>query len=572
MLRAGIQFKLIFLLFLITLAGFYHTCAHKLPPGGGPEDKTPPEVVYHYPAKDSVNISTLDYIEIEFSEPVRKTTVQGNFWLMPELPGEIEVKWKGSRKVQFILHDSLEADQTYVFSLSTGITDLRNNKLSAPFQMAFSTGHQLDRGSIRGQVLFERRQEDVYIYAYRWNGEENPDSLLHRRPRYYTQADINGTYHQNYLSMGTYRLVALQDKDYNDIYTVETDLIGLPFMDLTLDSADYSFININFSLIDEDTTRPYISKIDTLSDREILLQMNEEVQLLDSFFSAVWDSSGRKLYQPIAVGQEIESPGNLHLYFGKVPSGQEMTLILTGIEDRSGNAVISDSLFRAFTMAVRQDTAAPGFRSMIPTMGSGKVGYDTTVQLIVNVPVDTASWKNSFSMRDSSGNVIQGRFNFTQLDGPLFKPEKVLDSNMDYSVKLKGDSLFDLWQRPFPDTVYSLSFRTVDMAELGEISGHVRVPSLNWQQALIEALPIRGRDHYRTLVKKDEEYMLNNLPDGRYLMRAILDLNNNEKWDKGGTMPWTFAEPFVLKSDTVKVRKRWTTQGIDFEFIFREQK
>jgi hypothetical protein len=52
-------------------------------------------------------------------------------------------------------------------------------------------------------------------------------------------------------------------------------------------------------------------------------------------------------------------------------------------------------------------------------------------------------------------------------------------------------------------------------------------------------------------------------------MKGVLDMNENQIWDKGQTNPWTFAEPFLIHPDTVKVRKRWTTEGIDFNFQFR---
>ena len=96
-------------IFFILSLSFY--CAYKVAPSGGPEDKTPPEIVTFFPSKDSVGIKSLSFIEIEFSESVRKTTLPGHYWIIPGLQSDLEVKWKGSKKVRFHIQDSLEENQ-----------------------------------------------------------------------------------------------------------------------------------------------------------------------------------------------------------------------------------------------------------------------------------------------------------------------------------------------------------------------------------------------------------------------------------------------------------------------------
>ena len=45
-------------------------CAYKVGPSGGPEDKTPPKIIYTFPSPDSINIKQLSYLEFHFSEGV----------------------------------------------------------------------------------------------------------------------------------------------------------------------------------------------------------------------------------------------------------------------------------------------------------------------------------------------------------------------------------------------------------------------------------------------------------------------------------------------------------------------
>jgi hypothetical protein len=83
------------------------------------------------------------------------------------------------------------------------------------------------------------------------------------------------------------------------------------------------------------------------------------------------------------------------------------------------------------------------------------------------------------------------------------------------------------------------------------------------------AEPFQGTRQFEKTTNIEDGYQLDNLPGGNYRILAIIDLNMNDTWDKGGTNPWKFAEPFIFKSDTIRVRKRWTTQGINCEFTFR---
>ncbi|MFQ5584884.1 MAG: Ig-like domain-containing protein, partial [Calditrichia bacterium] len=102
-------------------------CAHKVAPPGGPEDKSPPKIIYTFPPADSTNIQVLPYLEILFDEAVEKTSFADQVWFIPEMKKGFKLKWKGSKKLRVLLQDSLEKNQTYIFNIGTGVKDLRGN-------------------------------------------------------------------------------------------------------------------------------------------------------------------------------------------------------------------------------------------------------------------------------------------------------------------------------------------------------------------------------------------------------------------------------------------------------------
>jgi hypothetical protein len=129
-----------------------------------------------------------------------------------------------------------------------------------------------------------------------------------------------------------------------------------------------------------------------------------------------------------------------------------------------------------------------------------------------------------------------------------------------------------LFGRSFRDTIITAKFRTEDWSNLGEISGNVYVPDSTWKMAIVRAKPIRGVQEYSGENPVEKPYQIDYLPAGSYLMDCVIDINENGIWDKGETSPWHFAEPYTTLPDTVTVRKRWTTQGINIPFIFRKSK
>lgn len=545
-------------------------CANKMAPTGGPRDETPPRVVSSFPAPDSVGITSLDYIEIRFSEDIRQTSLLNNYWIIPEISGKIEVKWKGGARLRFLLPDSLQSNQTYVFTLGTGIADRHNNNLAGPFRLAFSTGSALDSGSVQGSVYSQEPLKDVFIYAYPLPDTIANDSMLFHKARYYTQADAEDRYKLNYLPLGKYRVIALQDNDYNQFYNIQSDLIGIPFADISVDSLHPAISNLNFYLIREDTTAPGIQSIDTVHTRCIDVEFDESIILLNTFSVEITDTLTGKSFLPKAISLSRDERKNLELYFDSLAAGQPMILSIKGVSDLAGNIPADSVVRKKFTSPVRSDTLPPRIPNLNTGYGSDDVPYDASITLAFHAPIDSAFFRKAFSMFPENKKPVPGDFDFQNLREPRFTPWQLLQKNSKYTVQLHLDSLRDLFGRAFPDTVITYQFTTQNWAELGEISGVVRAENLQWAQAIIEARPLSGSRVFRTVAKTGEKYLLEYLPGGLYFIRAIVDVNINEQWDRGQTDPWRFSEPVIFKPDTIKVRKRWTTEEKNFRFYFRQ--
>ena len=101
----------------------------------------------------------------------------------------------------------------------------------------------------------------------------------------------------------------------------------------------------------------------------------------------------------------------------------------------------------------------------------------------------------------------------------------------------------------------------------GRVHSKELVPETGWDQVLLEAVAFTGsKESFQAVVRTNSPYQIPFLPEGTYQVTATIDINGNQHFDRGATVPFRYAEPFLIYSDTVKVRKRWTSDGIDFYF------
>ena len=91
-------------------------CAAVKPPPGGPEDKTPPQLLTATPPGETVNLDDRQII-LRFSEYLDPSSIENGFKLLPGGTGDLIVKYRGD-KVRITLPDELDSNLTYILSLS----------------------------------------------------------------------------------------------------------------------------------------------------------------------------------------------------------------------------------------------------------------------------------------------------------------------------------------------------------------------------------------------------------------------------------------------------------------------
>lgn len=234
-------------------------CASQLPPSGGDDDLTPPEITRISPAPNTVNFAG-NTIQIEFDEHVDRRSFEESLFISPR-PREVRINYGGS-DVEIEFPGGLERNRTYTFTIGRDLKDIRGgNKLSEPVQFAISTGSVIDKGKIIGNVYTDKFDR-LIILGFIVGSTPSAIDPSKQRADFITQADEKGSYSFLNLPDGTFRLFALRDSDRNLLYDDDFDEISVAWRDFTI--TDTNAVRADFLMKNLDPAPTESRFIDSL--------------------------------------------------------------------------------------------------------------------------------------------------------------------------------------------------------------------------------------------------------------------------------------------------------------------
>ncbi|CUS98272.1 Ig-like domain-containing protein [Candidatus Chrysopegis kryptomonas] len=541
--------NLVFIFALVFLG-----CATQVPPSGGPPDTTPPQIIKTYPENRTTNFKD-DYVEVEFSEYVDKRSVQDAIYISPYVEGEIKFKWSG-RKLKLIFPEKLKENKTYVITFGTEIRDLNaGNKMKESFALAFSTGSKIDSGSIGGKIYASK--ENFMVFAYLIDGI-NPDTLspLRTKPDYVTQAGKDGNFKLQFLKLGKYRLIAINDKLRNLLYNPNEDEYGVFWKDVEIDSLTPSVENIIFKTTIEDTSKPFVSSVNVIDASHILVKFSEKIILSEKSFKLENSAGSLNLVPQIYP----DSTRVILIIFDKLLNTGKYKLFISKVSDLAGNE-IEPQIFELSPEPRNefpQDTTAPSLIFSTPSDDETEIDLSANIKLLFD---DILNPGVGASLVDSSGagTEIKIEQNLNSLE---IKPVESLKANELYTLNVFN--IRDVNGNVFKDTL-KITFRTLDPANFGAIEGNV-VCDDTVSSVVVSAFEVGKKKIFQTKTKCNSRFIFEKIPQGRYLIEAFIDSNGNGKYDYGKVYPFIPSERFSVFPDTVKVRARWTTENINVKF------
>ncbi len=533
-MRRNIIIGAILVLLVAAIAG----CAKQGYPSGGPKDEQPPKAVGTKPANESRNFDVRQF-SISFDEYITVKDPDNNVLVSPPMREKPEYITKGKRLV-VKLNDTLQPDATYLFQFKGAIVDYNEGNVMPSFEYVFSTGERMDTMMLAGRVLAARDgkpwKEAVTVMAYKAeNGvlhAEDDTIALSRQPDYITRCDRDGVFAFHYIPAGSYRLVAVEDKN--------RDLrVGLG------ESAAWEHTLVQAS-----------DSID--STNVTLLRLSAPDRSVQRIVKAEFTSRGRvsiatllPMKNPTLTGDSLEWRLN--------ERRDTMMVWFRNAKCDSTVLVLNDDALQD-TMKLRYRAPRQRRRrgsqqqtqseALVRPLCSGDNAFYDDLRLAFTTPVAAmadGAQVEVMRIKDSSISYYPIELDSSALGARI---KATLRSGEEYNMRLR-DSLFtDIFGR-YSD---SLAFRLTPR-DYGILALHIT--NITDYPVVVEVLDKNDSVVAKRSVVATDDVRIDHLKADEYRLRAVLDIDGSGDWTTGDYLTGRQPEYVVYFGKSLKLREKW---------------
>jgi len=486
-------------------------------------------------------------------------SVESAIYFPPFNSREMKFDWSG-KELRIRILTPLKKDRTYILTIGAVAQDNRGNNLGKALNLVFATGSHIDTGSVSGRIYSSKaRAYTVAAYPV----AEGMDTL---RPsidlaKYVTQSDDSGSFDMSGLAVGKYRLICFDDQMKNFTYAPQMDGYASATHDVDITDSDQSVGDVNFMPGTEDTSRPRLYNAAVARDGSVLLKFSEPVDsasVSPSCFLVSDSVTSENLPVDYAVRRE-DNRAQVVLALTK-PVTLKHTYLVTAKEnvtDLQSNGMSPEGN----TAAMKADTSGPelspyyfNFSDSLQNVTT----YDSLFGQFIYPPIFHATSGAVYvSLRDSSGTVVP--------EGILRESATVFRVSLEHLQSLKWYAI----EFKYPvaglqrDSIVSRHLRMVDFSSLGSIEGESAPSS---KKIIVVAVKEDGKRFF-TFAGPDGKFQLDGILPGTYTLSAYAQHDMSLNYFSGKSYPLKFAEPFGFFTDQVRVRARWTSEGVRIRLL-----
>jgi uncharacterized protein (DUF2141 family) len=541
------------------------SCAKQGIPPGGPEDLRGPIVLSTYPTPDSTGVSRDIKPTFQFDEWVDRASVVAATFISPFPEGTMRFKWRG-KKLRLEFPEPLRENVTHVITLGTGIKDMRGNSLASAYTLAFATGDHLDRAAISGRIFEDADLTGTQVWAYDLSLTPQPDPR-EIGPDYVTQAEESGEFELTHLKEGSYRIFAINDRRRNRRWDPNEDRIGIAYMDVET-VQDFTVYGANLKMTLLDTIGARLTSVRVTDQNHLLLRFSEVVTPSTSPPEiSIRDTANATLGVIMADPSPSDSL-TWRIVTDPQQAGDRYSLWVEGFLDNNDNPNLLDTL--VFEGSNVPDTIGARLTDFLPKDKAKDIPDKPHIRATFDKEIAADSLP--LSLRNEQGKLLPIDW---QIEGAIFEavPKDSLPG-ASISAALNLRLITDLFGNHDGDSTVYWEFSILPRDTLGEIQGVISdLDSSGIGPVIIDARRLDQASspwHGRWQIGSPGKYSLQWLLPGKYRIQVFRDENHNGKYDYGMPYPFQYAERFAVYPDTITVRSRWETAGVDLNLPIRQ--
>jgi len=553
-----------FLFFIIISILIFCDCANPLTPEGGPRDKMSPQVDSTQSTPFSATNFDEKRIVIGFNEWVRLKNANQQIIISPPLEKQPEIRVRG-KSVIIEFKEKLRPNTTYTVNFGDAVEDITEGNKALALNYTFSTGDYIDSLEIRGRVrdaATRKTQEDVYVMLYK-NLE---DSVVYKeKPYYFARTNSNGEFTIKHLKDGEYKILALNDVNFNYKFDAAGEKIG--YTDENVMLTDSFRQRIELFLFEEDQDMRLVGAKASQYGR-VRFQLSQSPEKI-----RVQHLTDQRDFSAFA---EIEGDSVIYWFDMRdtLPT-QQFVLLADG--------TLRDTVSAKMPKRTEFMEAEPKLKLMFRSASAGAslgIGSDAkakfdeavfsdkirdihpkeSVEIEFNHPLYEVNGKQIFLLEDSLKTPVAPSLDVAENDRRRMIVNYEWKPDMKYELLIAAEALTDIYGLT-NDTI-RLPYHVKKIEEYGNID--LIIDSLETDKHyLIELLTVKGETLERLTATSGEtfEYRFELLETEKYVVRVIEDDNKNGKWDSGNYLQRQKPEKIYTKSVT-EMRPDWDVEVV----------
>ena len=510
-----------------------YNCARVGRPTGGEKDILAPISIKASPDFNSLNFKG-DKIVIYFDEFIKFKDLNQQLIVSPPLkyPPEITPLGYPSKKITIVLKDTLKDQMTYTFNFGNAIVDNSEANPLKRFKYLFSTGDYIDSLSVSGTIkdaLLQGETKNISVLLYKADSTYYDSIIYKEKPIYVSNTlDSIGFYISN-IKNEKYHIFAINDRNKN----------------LLFDPLDEKIAFID-------------APIQVERDTSYSLELFKEIPKFE--IKNISEESKNHLI--------ISYVGDYQSFIDKIVNKSNDSIDFLYLKDKKTDSVHvwhrnvkSDTLYISIKQTDSLETRVQRLRSK--ELDSIKINKsiksilapNDSLFILSNTPIVSVDSKMIELIDKDSIAIPFSVFKEGIADRFLIDFNREQDNS--YTLSILQNSITDyLGQK---NDSLSFSFKTKELKDYGEIKVDIKGVKT---PVIVELLTSSGKFIAKEHITIDKEVVFKYLSPKKYQLRAIIDVNNNKKWDTGNLLNNIQPEKVLYYSTELEVRANWTISEV----------
>jgi hypothetical protein len=351
-------------------------------------------------------------------------------------------------------------------------------------------------------------------------------------------------------------------------------MIGLPFKPTSIEAEQSILKGIDVRIHLLDTSALELRTVSVNSNGLVKVRFDQKIDR----------NKADSLFYTALLNDADDSMAGINItdYTGLTPYPASDFILLTDpmTKDRSYNITfdllplyprVADSmrlLSYNFTKSDAIDQTAPELLESIPADKAVNVYPDSSFLFRFSEMVDSTMMISAVRLIDASEDTSS--VPLTRIDNFSYegRPAVRLAFGQTYQLLIDAPDISDRAGNRMSDSVKTISFSTIGLDTLGQISGEIKYSGTGTSAypAVVSFTPAKEGQAKQITVPAGQRQFITDLLPGYYTVTAFWDRNRNGSYDNGTIIPYNLSEPFATSIDTFRVRTRFETAGVVVEF------